>query len=195
MKPRRSRNDTPEPPAADTPAPDEGAEVATATITTPRSKTSIDRQLAALRDADSGAKDRDEKRGNALTDADRLDQAVAGMDQRENELRVELDQIQRDREAATKRAHDARVYAQRMEAERDEFTNQAADAADVLSGWGVTVDPNLLVPTSPATAAMPTVVDPTALTPEEAARLDGALSRIDAAHAELPSQHREEEGL
>lgn len=166
----RRRNDTTE-----TPAPDEGAAVTTAI--TPRSQESVNRVLAALRDSDTAAKDRDEKSRNALADAERLDQAVAGLNQRESEIRAELDKIQHDREAAAQRARQARDYAKRMTAERDEFNAQADDSKDILASWGVTLDPDLLVPTSNG-------VDTTTAD----ARIEGALARLNAAHDELPQE-------
>jgi hypothetical protein len=175
-----------------TPTPDRGATAMTVSL---RSRESANTLLRQLRDADSHAKDAHQKGEAAFADAVRLEQVLEGLKQREAELRGELDQLQLNREEARQRAEDARAYGTRQHAERDDFADQAADARTFLDLAGISVDPNLLVPTSAPNGNGPAPVTPgIELDPTEKARMDKSFANMDAARAELPADQREEDG-
>ena len=152
--------------------------------------------LNDLREADSKAKDAHEKGQAAFAEAQRQEQAVTQLDMQEEKLRVEWDQLQRSREEARQKAQEARAFGERQHAARDEYAAQATDARTFLELAGITVDPNLLVPTSAPNGQVPPTAPMVELDPTEAARIDQAIGRMVAAEqTELTDKQREGKAL
>lgn len=179
LDPRRRR--TPEPPA---PAPEQGA--VTVTTVKPRSQQFIEKVKRELREADTAAKKAHEEGQAAFAEAYRHEQADAQFDQEQQKLRAEWDRVQMARDEAQHKAKEARARGERAHAARDAHADEVADAQKTLELFGY--DPNLMVPVAGPEGNGQVPADPTADT-----RTDEALARIDAARAELPAKHREEE--
>jgi seryl-tRNA synthetase len=140
------------------------------------------------------------KRG--FTDAAGFDQQVNDLGVKEQAIlarirsaQAELEQVQRNRQEQAKLAEQARDYGADQAASSEKFTEAADDVRAVLERFEIDVPdvPDKDAPQQNGNAgALATVVDPTQPTPEEKARLDGAMSRIDGAFAELPADQRDE---
>lgn len=174
-----------------------------ATTVTLQSREFIEKLLREYVDNTNRARSAKDAADKAFKDAAGFEQQVADLATREQaalakiqQAQAELQQVQTERQETSGYAEKAREYGTSQMVSHDSFAGQATDARTVLESFQIAIPDQPGKAELAAAAVAGETVDPagpTRVDIGDPARMDVSLAKIDAAHAELPPKHRDEE--